>query len=157
MPHAFPTSIALQEPGISNGEAASLIAFSSEAVTDANRTGQAGADVALSSAQSAVPGVPEAGAVPQQMEVPLDLPPLSGPQPSSVQEPGPLLQTPAPPPIMQIAAHPGQSCSSLWLLSLLPTLLLDLCKSYKFKALPKCIAIDDLGWNAKPSSLPMPG
>ena len=148
MPHAFPTSHALQEPEISNGEAASLIAFSSEAVTDANRTGQAGADVALSSAQSSIPGVPEAGAVPQQMEVPLDMPPLSGPQLSSVQEPGPVLQTPAPPPIMQIAAHPGESCSSPWLPILWPTLLLNLCKSYRFKALPKGIAIDELDWKA---------
>ena len=97
----------MQEPRISQGEAASLIALSSEAVADANRPGQAGADIALSSAQSAVPGLPEERDRPQQMDVPVDLPQNNALLPNSAAELGPIMQTPAPPQLMQIAAHPG--------------------------------------------------
>lgn len=93
-------------PRISQGEAASLIAFSSEAVTDANRTEQIGADIALSSAQSAAAGLPESREAPQQMDVPINVPQDAALQ-ASAPETTSIMQTPAHPQIMQIASHPG--------------------------------------------------
>lgn len=75
-------------------------------MTDANRTEQIGADVALGSAQSAAAGLPESRGAPQQMDVPMTVLQDATLQ-ASAPETTSIMQTPAHPQIMQIASHPG--------------------------------------------------